>query len=304
MVNRNVIYGEHQDVFFQDILLNKVADKMRLATENRSGFKVSNSEFRSWQNSPLAIKNLIELSGLTDLYISFEYQVPYTQKRIDCMIYGKGTNDKNYVAHIELKQWDTVQTTSIEGNFVETYTGRPNNRVPHPSQQVKGYHDYLLGFVEILEEDNFGLYGCAYCHNYTRIDGEGLYDPIYNKINSEFPVFGANDIEDLSLKIKNLFKEGKGFEVFNKFMSSPIKPSKKILESASKIVANRSDFTLLNDQIIARNTILSKVRNARKNNEKSVVIINGGPGTGKTVIALHLLAEIASPSPRIICESR
>ena len=99
---------------------------------------------------------------------------------------------------------------------------------------------------------------------------------------------------ELAIKLKEILNAGSGLEIFNKFMQSPIKPSKKILESASKIVADSSDFTLINEQLLARNTILSKVRNARKNNEKSVIIIKGGPGTGKTVIALHILAEIAS----------
>ncbi len=98
--------------------------------------------------------------------------------------------------------------------------------------------------------------------------------------------------KELAEKLKIFLNKGEGLEIFNKFMSSPVKPSKKLLESASKIVANSSDFTLLNDQIVARNVILSKVRNARKKGEKSVVIIKGGPGTGKTVIALHILAEI------------
>ena len=294
MIQRNVIYSAHQDEFFKDILLNRVADKMRIATEEQTNHAVSISELRSWQNSPKAVKNLIELSELKDLYVTFEYQVPYTQKRIDCMLYGKNESDKGYVVHIELKQWDSVEATDVEGNFIETYTGRPNNLVAHPSQQVKGYHEYLLGFIEVFEEDKMGLFGCAYCHNYTRVDGEDLYDPIYKKVIESHPVYSGNDIKDLAEQLKVFLSKGEGLEIFNKFMSSPVKPSKKLLESASKIVANSSDFTLLNDQIVARNAILSKVRKARKNGEKSVVLIKGGPGTGKTVIALHVLADIAS----------
>ena len=51
MTNRNIIYSEHQDVFFEDILRNKVALKMKEATEQASNYSVTNSEFRSWQNS-------------------------------------------------------------------------------------------------------------------------------------------------------------------------------------------------------------------------------------------------------------
>ncbi len=293
MIVRNVIYSEPQDVFFKDVLLNKVADKMQLNQQNISSGKVSDSEFRAWKNSIPTIKNLLELSEVKDTYISFEYLVPYTQKRIDCMLYGKNANNQGYVLHIELKQWDKVEPTNIEGNWVETYTGKPNNRVPHPSQQVKGYNDYLISFVEVFEEKELGIFGCAYCHNYERKDGQGLHDPIYNTILNDYPLYSRNDIVDFAEKIKSLLGNGAGLEIFNKFCKSPINPSKKLLENASKIVSTESDFALLNEQIVARNTILSKVRSARKKNEKSVILIKGGPGTGKTVIALHILAEIA-----------
>jgi DUF2075 family protein len=292
-MNRKVIYSAPQDVFFKDVLLNQVALKMKDNQNSFSNSKVSDSEYRSWENSPKAVKLLMELSEIKDTYVTFEYQVPYTQRRIDCMLYGKNKDSKGTIVHIELKQWDKVTATNIEGNFVETYTGVPNNRVAHPSQQVKGYHQYLTGFVEVFEENEVGLFGCAYCHNYEKIGEEGLYDPMYKSILDEYPVYSKNQVLELSEKLKILLSKGDGYTIFNKFMQSPIRPSKKLLESASKIVKNSSDFSLLNDQIVARNIILSKIRSARSKGEKSVVLIKGGPGTGKTVIALHILAEIA-----------
>ena len=292
--NRKVIYSASQDDFFKDILLNQVASKMRENQNSFSNSKVTDNEYRSWENSPKAVKNLIELSDIKNTHVTFEYQVPYNQMRIDCMIYGKSTDSKDVVVHIELKQWDKVEPTNIEGNWVETYTGKPNNRVPHPSQQVKGYHDHLKGFVKIFEDNKVDLFGYAYCHNYVKKIGFGLHDPFYDKIIEEYPIYSKNEVLEFSLKLKQLLGNGDGFSVFNKFMQSPIEPSKKLLESASKIVANASDFALLNDQIVARNIILSKIRSARTKNEKSVILIKGGPGTGKTVIALHIFAEIAN----------
>ena len=294
MIGRKVIYSEPQATFVDDILNNRVASKMRQNRLEFSNGKTGDSEYRSWQNSPRAIKDLLELSGVKDTYVTFEYKVPYNEGRIDCMLYGKDLTEKGYVIHIELKQWNDVVATNIEGNFVETYTGKPSNRVPHPSQQVKGYNDYLIGFVEVFEEKELGIFGCAYCHNYTKTVGQGLYDPIYNEIRTEYPVYSGNEVIDLAGKLKSLLEAGGGYDIFNKFMQSPVKPSKKLLESASKIIENSSDFALLNDQIVARNTIIAKVKAAAKNNEKSVILITGGPGTGKTVIALHILAEMAS----------
>lgn len=296
MIGRRVVYSEPQDVFFQDILKNNILRKIQMNTAGIENIvsEEPTSMSRSLRNSPVAIKNLLELSGVKNTHVTFEYLLPYTQRRIDCMLYGRNSDNKGYVIHIELKQWDSVVATNIDGNFVETYTGRPNNIVPHPSQQVKGYHDYLIGFVEVFEEKELEIYGCAYCHNYDRVEGIGLHDPIYKDVYTEYPVYSANDVEDLAEKVNQFLGNGDGYSVFNKFMQSPVKPSKKLLESAAKIISNESDFALLNDQIVARNVILAKIKNAERKNEKSIVLIKGGPGTGKTVIALHVLAQLAN----------
>ena len=49
----------------------------------------SDSEVNSWGNNAPKIKDLLELSGVTDSYVTFEYLVPYNMKRIDCMLYGR-----------------------------------------------------------------------------------------------------------------------------------------------------------------------------------------------------------------------
>ena len=293
MINRRVIYNGSQEQFFKDVRLNMLADKMKENFKETSGRNVGISEYSSWANTGYKIKSLIELSDLSGIYLCFEYQLPYTQKRIDCLLFGKNQYKKGTIIHIELKQWQKVEALDEKGNFVETYTGGNNRKVPHPSQQVKGYHDYLLGFVEVFEENILGLVGCSYCPNYKKRIDSGLFDPIYKTILNKYPIYTHDDVEKLANTVKELLCKGDGFDIFNKFMQSPIKPSKKLLESASKIVENESDFSLLNDQIFAKNVIMNGIKKAEKNNEKSVVIIKGGPGTGKTVIALHILAEMA-----------
>jgi uncharacterized protein len=304
MIDRQVIYDATQDDFFQDVRLNKLADRMKENFEENSGRKVGDSEYNSWVVSGDKIKNLLESSNLKDIYVSFEYQVPYTQKRIDCLLFGKDSSEKGIVVHIEMKQWQKVEALDIEGNFVETYTGGSNRKVAHPSQQVEGYHDYLIGFVEVFEEKALNLVGCSYCPNYRKDIGEGLFNPMYKSILEKYPIYTHDDVELLSKKLKELLSHGKGFEIFNKFMQSPIKPSKKLLESAAKIVDNASDFSLLNDQIFAKNVIMDKIKKAEKSDEKSVVIVKGGPGTGKTVIALHLLAELAAKNKSLFFSSK
>jgi uncharacterized protein len=293
MLNRNIIYDNTQKDFFKDVLINNFADNIQNNFIKFNGRKAGKSEYNSWIDTGKVIKNLIELSGLQNIYVSFEYQIPYTQKRIDCLLFGKNKKGDGVIVHIEMKQWQTVEALPVEGNFVETYVGGNQRKVAHPSQQVQGYHNYLIGFVEVFEEHNIDLIGCAYCPNYNYKEGNGLFDKKYKKVVDKFPLYTKNDIEKLANRLKEILSHEDGFDIFNKFMESSIKPSRKLLDSASNVIKKESDFNLLDDQIYARNVIIDKIKMAENNNENSVIIVKGAPGTGKTVIALHILAEFA-----------
>lgn len=293
MINSDVIYHSPQENFFKDVLLNKFADNLQDNFSRLYGHRAGDSEYASWRDTGKVIKNLIELSELRNIYLSFEYQLPYAQKRIDCLLFGKNKQNNGLIIHIEMKQWQKVEPLSIEGNFVETYTGGDKRNVAHPSQQVQGYHNYLIGFVEIFEEQSIDLIGCAYCPNYDFKEGEGLFDKRYREVVDKFPIYAKDDIQKLANRLKNLLSQKDGFDIFNKFMESPKRPSRKLLDSASNIIKKESDFNLLEEQIYARNVIIDKIKKAEDKKENNVVIVKGGPGTGKTVIALHILAEFA-----------
>ena len=265
------------------------------------------SESTAWQNSLPRVRDLIEVAGLHDNMISLEYEVPYNQNRIDCLLFGKGQDSRSNIVLIELKQWSSVTALADEGNFVETYTGGRERVVPHPSQQTKGYHNYLKGFIaEFNKLPPLILFSCSYCHNYKREANDGLFNPVYHDLIREHPVFTKDDVRLLARIIKDLLHAGDGFEIFNRFMQSRITPSKKLLENVSKVIKNEVVFSLLNEQLEAKNLIWSKVRKAEKSKEKSVIIVHGGPGTGKSVIAINLLAEVAQRGKKVFygCKSK
>ena len=54
---------------------------------------------------------------------------------------------------------------------------------------------------------------------------------------------------------------------------------------------------LLDEQLVAYNAILDAVGHAGQNQQNVVFLVEGGPGTGKSVIALNLVAELAEPRP-------
>lgn len=289
-----LIYQNSTKQFIQDVRENALTGIMTERFKANFGKAPSPSEINAFQNSLPRVRDLIELADLEDNFIALEYQCPYNQSRIDCLLFGKGSDGVENVAVMELKQWSDVTALEDEGNFVETYTGRGERVVPHPSQQVKGYHNYLKNFVAEFEGDEpMELFSCAYCHNYTKHPNQGLFAPFYEKLLGEFPLFTREDTSILATKLKGMLSQGKGFQIFNRFMQSPIRPSMKLLENVSKVIKNEVDFALLNEQLVAKNLIWSKVRKSLREKKKSVVIVHGGPGTGKSVIAINVLADAA-----------
>jgi len=302
-----LIYQDTIKQFIQDVRGNKLTNIMSERFQERLGRLPGYGELNSWQNSLSRVRDLIEVAELTDNMIALEYEVPYNQSRIDCLLFGRGKDKISNIVLIELKQWSSVKALEDEGNFVETYTGRSEQVVPHPSQQVKGYDGFLKGFVSEFETPPpLILFSCAYCHNYSKEENEGLFDPVYQSLIDDFPVYTKEDVVTLAHKIKELLASGDGFEIFNRFMRSPIRPAKKLLENVSKVIKNEAVFSLLNEQLVAKNLIWSKVKKADRKKEKSVIIVHGGPGTGKSVIAINILAEAAQKGRKVFygCKSK
>ena len=307
MIVKRVIYQETQQTFFDDVLTNTFFQKME-DTAQKYNISTSKSEKISWQNNASKIQQLLMLSKVNDAYVTFEYMVPYNMKRIDCIIYGKDSSDQGNVVHIELKQWsnDSVKPSQSDGNFsvddssdsmkVNAFTGGAYRLVAHPSQQVRGYNDYLTGFIEVFSTNQLKLNGVAYCYNYKKNCNESvaLYDPKYDSLQKDYRTYSGDEVKELAEKIHDALCQGDGFSIFNKMMTSPIRPSKKLLESAAELVdkGNVSEFSLIDDQIVAKNIILDKIRKLGRK-KKSIILVKGGPGTGKTVIALHVLATLA-----------
>lgn len=315
MVNR-VLYQAPQSQFISEVERNLVSQKMRHTAE-QAGIHSAENEIASWENNAPHIARLLTQCGAKDSYVTFEFLVPFSRKRIDCMIYGTGEDDSENVIHIELKQWSnkTVGIADSDGNFtaddaanrqpdevifnVEAFTGHANRIVAHPSQQVKGYQGYLSNFIEVFSNHEVSLTGLAYCYNYAKnANPSFLYDDKYATLLSQYPTYAKDQFDELTAKLTGLLKKGEGLSIFNKVIQSPIRPSKKLLNEVTSMIeqGDTSAFSLLEDQIVARNMILDKIRpllNRKDKFQKSVILVKGGPGTGKTVIALHILAELS-----------
>ena len=299
-----VLYGADKDTFISDVLTKRFVSKMKdAAALYRVGY--GDPELNSWIHNAPEIQNLLILANApSDTYVSFEYRVPHGCSRIDCMLYGKGNDACNNVIHIELKQWGnkTVSEMYSTGVFqVEALTGRHFQPVPHPSQQVANYQQYLTDYVEAFQ-NKCKLSGLAYCYNYNSNDTPNdLYSNHYRTILDKYPLYSGNQITELAGHLNKLLCLGQGLQIFNNVQDSPIRPSKNLMDAAANMFKGITEFSLLQDQLVASETIFGEVEKTIGNNNKTVIIVKGGPGTGKTVIALHILAQLAQEGRHSNC---
>ena len=248
-------------------------------------------------NNAPKIQNLLMAASVpSDTWVSFEYRVPHGCSRIDCMLYGKGADGKSNVVHLELKQWgnDTVSEIYSTGVFkVEALTGGHFQPVAHPSQQVANYQQYLTDYVEVFQNSCM-LNGLAYCYNYdSQEKPNDLYSNHYRAILEQFPLYSGDQMAELAVKLNALLVHGDGLRIFNNVQNSPIRPSKNLMDAAANMFRGITEFSLLDDQLSASEAIFGEIGKTIKKGGKSVIIVKGGPGTGKTVIALHVLAQLA-----------
>ena len=295
-----VLYGAPKSEFKNDVITHRFGPKMQVAA-NMFRLGYGNSELGSWLNNAPQVKDLLDLANIPDdTYVTFEYKVPNGPQRIDCMLYGHGLGGKKNVVHLELKQWsnNTVQEIYSTGVFatkaeVEALTGGRFQPVPHPSQQVANYQQYLKDYVVVLSED-CELAGMAYCYNYiSTATPAALYSDHYKNILDSYPLFSGDQVEQLAARLNTLLSFGDGLSIFNRVQDSPILPSKNLMDAAANMFKGITEFHLLKDQLVASNAIFAEVAKTIKDNEKTVIVVKGGPGTGKTVIALNILAQLA-----------
>ncbi|MBN1869230.1 MAG: DUF2075 domain-containing protein [Candidatus Omnitrophica bacterium] len=280
--------------FSNDVIHNRIADLLSKRFEDYYKKKANESEYRAWRQSLNILNNSFTHSGLSENRLIIEYELPYTSRRIDVILFGKGLHDQDNVVLIELKQWSNehLKDCPTEGNILVDY-GRFKKEQAHPCLQVQGYHFDLKDFLVVFQEKKvISLDSCAYCHNYSKNADNVLFFPKFNRIIKQFPLFAKEDLIDLGNYLKERLSHGAGQLLYERFISSPIRPSKRLLEHSSDMINKQQIFNLIDDQTTAYNAIMHKAKILSKTKLKSAIVVKGGPGTGKSVIALEVMGEM------------
>ena len=212
MANAMIVYNADKRTFVQDVKSNQIAPKILNLIRERGLNAGQDREFASWQNSMNFMRNIVDDSEIDDdVQIAIEYNIPQTSKRVDFIIVGADTKDKENIVIVELKQWTKAEKVDDEMHFsVRTYVANDNRIVCHPSYQAYSYSRFLLNYSQTIFERNIHLVPCAYLHNYMPKYKSALSDDIYKDWFTSAPFFIMDEVQQFTEFVKKYITKKSG----------------------------------------------------------------------------------------------
>lgn len=284
-----IIYKNSAIGFRDAVDNNEIVTQIETQFLSKFGRRVGNGEKRAWNNSLRFMETVIRKSAVPDdCGVLIEYNIPKTSKRIDFVISGQDDDNNNNFIIIELKQWDKAEATQKE-DIVTAYVGGRVREIAHPSYQALSYKRYLSDMNEAVYTNDLVPYACAYLHNYNKRHPEPLMLPQYSDLLLSTPIFFSEDINKLAQFIQKYVGKGNGLDILYQIENGKIKPSKKFVEYVANMFDGNDVYTLIDEQKLAYENIITYATTAEK---KRTIIINGGPGTGKSVVAMNAFVAL------------
>ena len=288
-----LVYEGIKSGFINDVDLGIIADKIRNKYIEVVKRRPSVPEFNSWKNSMQYMRGVLSDNEIpSNTGIAIEYNIPPTGCRIDFMMSGYN-KDKSNVVIIELKQWDKAfEVGQMDGIYkVNTYTGGGMRDVNHPSYQAMTYANLIKDYNESVQLNDINIVPCAYLHNYYFENDDTLLSNNYKEYTDQAPLFGHNDVIKLRSFIKKYIEDGDDGNILYEIDHGRIRPSKMLQDSLSKMLKGNKEFYMIDNQKIVYEYAIKNAIDTVSKNDKNVMIVRGGPGTGKSVLAINLLVE-------------
>lgn len=287
-----IVYSANKGLFVQDVRTNVIATKI-LNLIREKGFNAGQErEFAAWQNSMQFMRNIVDDADIDDeVQIAIEYNIPQTSKRVDFIIIGANETGKDNIVIVELKQWTKAEVVDDDMHFsVRTYVANDNRIVCHPSYQAYSYSRFIGNYSQFVQNNDIRLVPCAYLHNYHPEYKPALSADIYKEWYTSAPFFIMDEVQPFTDFIKkHVTKKSSKGDLLYLIDHGRIKPSKSLQDAMKTMVRNTPLFDLLDEQAVCFDMCVRTMLQCLKDKKKRTVLIQGGPGTGKSVLAVNLL---------------
>lgn len=294
-----IVYEDSKRGFVEDVKSNCIADRIADKIREHGINAGQEREYVSWQNSLQFMRNIVDDNEIDDdVKIAIEYSIPLTSKRVDFIISGADSDDHDNVVIVELKQWQKAEVVDDDMHYcVKTFVGGNDRIVCHPSYQAYSYSCFIRNYSQTVLDKGINLVPCAYLHNYDPKFKPNLSNSIYREWVGEAPFFVRDEAEVFSAFIKKyVTRKSSDGDLLYKIDHGRLKPTKALQDSLASLVKGNKEFMLLDEQAVCYDMCLKTMAKCKEDGRKRTIIIQGGPGTGKSVLAVNLLMEYISKS--------
>ena len=286
-----IVYQANKSAFVRETDDLGIEYHIGRAYLQRTGRYAPDGEMRAWRHSLRHMADVLRDEGIpADAGVAVEFGIPQTSKRIDFLLSGQDKEGRPQVVLIELKQWSASKLSEKDGIVVANRGGGAEREGTHPSYQAWSYAALLEGFNEAVYDGGVQLSPCAYLHNHGPNGAVG--DERYAPYTLKAPLFlkGRSELERLQAFIRQHICKGDA-DLLYRIENGRIRPSKMLADSLASMLKGNREFVLIDEQKLVYETARAKARKASPE-AKQVVIVEGGPGTGKSVVAINLLVAL------------
>ena len=287
-----IVYSANKGQFVRDVRTGVIAPRILSLIRERGLNAGQDREFESWHNSMKFMRDIVDDRDIDDeVQIAIEYNIPQTSKRVDFIIIGSNEEGKDNIVIVELKQWTKAEVVDDDMHFsVRTFVANDNRIVCHPSYQAYSYSRYISNYSQVVHNNNINLVPCAYLHNYLSKYKPALSAEIYKEWYTSAPFFIMDEVQPFIDFVKKYVtrKSSKG-DLLYLIDHGRLKPSKSLQDAMASMVRNTPLFDLLDEQAVCFDMCVRTMLQSLKDHKKRTILIQGGPGTGKSVLAVNLL---------------
>ncbi len=287
-----IVYSANKYLFVQDVKTGVIATKILELLRKKGLNGGQEREFESWHNSMKFMRDIVDDSEIDDdVQIAIEYNIPQTSKRVDFIIIGADAKDKENIVIVELKQWSRAEVVDDDMHFsVRTFVANDKRIMCHPSYQAYSYSRFLNNYSQAINERNIHLIPCAYLHNYLPAYKPALSADIYKEWYTTAPFFIMDEVQQFNDFIKKyVTRKSAHGDLLYQIENGRIRPTKSLQDALATMVRGTPVFDLLDEQAVCFDMCVRTMLQCLKDQKKRTILIQGGPGTGKSVLAVNLL---------------
>lgn len=262
--------------------------------------RFGDAEEQAWSNSLRLVEQVLRRTKLSDLHVQFgsakavdvEYRLPSAASWADVVLLGR-SNGTPRALMMELKDWDIAGDRPGPRSGLIEHKGTAEL---HPSEQVRGYVEYCRRFHSAVHESRASVDGCAFMTRGTDISA--YHAAPHDRLTANFPVFGCSafDLTERFPRFLDEYFTDPDADFAERFAKGRYLQDRNFIRQVAETLRDprQERFVLLDHQRKGFELAMAAVeRVLSRGHGKAVILVEGPPGSGKSVLAANLWAALA-----------